>query len=127
MASRRLNEPARAPAAQTYTGGGTVSTGAISVGPGTSTTDLDEGWDAVEQGAYFESFLYPRQAGARALGIYFVRGRLGALFFPAKAEHALLYRDVTHQDFVGAVEREHQITLAGSRIDMESGRNIVLR
>src|ERR1700745_199419 len=35
--------------------------------------------------------------------VYFYQIRLGALFYPAKAERAIPYTDVSHQDFVTAV------------------------
>ncbi len=109
-----------------YTGGGMAS-GLIRTGPGAPNAEHDEEWDSIEHGAYFENVLYPRQAGIGALGIYFKQIRLGALFYPAQAAHALVYLDVTHPEFVATVEREHRITMTGSRIDTDRGRNIVLR
>jgi hypothetical protein len=106
-----------------YTGHGIVSTGPFDLSDDSADPAT---WGSAAAGGYYESYLYPRDAGIGALGVYFYQIRLGALFYPAKAERAIPYTDVSHQDFVTAVRVDHGIELAGSRIEAGPGRNFVL-
>jgi hypothetical protein len=106
-----------------YSGRGEISTGPIELGPGSVERPDDH---TAATGAYFETYLYPEEAGVGALGVYFYQPRLGALFYPARAARSILYRDVSHPEFKSAVLHDHGFQLGGSRIDVRPGRQFVL-
>ena len=76
--------------------------------------------DAAAAG-YGYSLLTPRKSGIGAVGIYFPNGRLGALFYPVKADHskpdeAVPYYNVSYDEFIALVQRDYEVEIDGPRI-----------
>jgi hypothetical protein len=64
---------------------------------------------------YGFSILVPKCPGVGAIGVYFDPGDVGALYHPKEAELAIVYVDVSHNQFIERVRREWGIELRGVR------------
>jgi hypothetical protein len=68
-----------------------------------------------EGGSYRYSFLVPTDAGVGAVGLHLVELGLGALFQPLAHHVPFEWHDVTADQFIQAVARDHGIKLDGMR------------
>lgn len=68
------------------------------------------------EGGYAYSVLTPNKPGIGAIGIHFIQGRLGALFYPATSQKAVVYRDVSYEEFQSKVLKEYGFKISGIKI-----------
>ncbi len=79
-------------------------------------------------GGYNYSLLVPKKAGIGAIGIYFLQGSLGALFYPIHKpilttplaiDPAIKYPNKTMKEFIEAVYKDHGFMLTGIGLAQE--------
>lgn len=89
------------------------------------TVPAGKGWRPVPfgnaaTGAYAISVCTPPKGDdAVAVGAYLPIGRVGALYAPMRqrdVEEAIIYRDVSHDEFLEKVKAEHDVRLSGLKI-----------
>lgn len=69
----------------------------------------------VEGGSYVYSVLTPKQSGVGVIGVHFLEGRLGALFYPRAQWDPILFRNTTIADFIQKVSQRFGFTIDGIR------------
>ena len=62
-------------------------------------------------GGFGYTYCIPAQPGVGAVGVHFPQGRIGALFHPLVSDEPIPYRDVDQEEFVSAVDKDHEIRL----------------
>ena len=70
-------------------------------------------------GDFSFTILTPQESGVGAIGIYFVEGRLGLLYYPMKSDEAQPFSNVSVAGFKDAVRRKHGFSLDGFVIGAE--------
>jgi hypothetical protein len=73
-------------------------------------------WGTTSQGGFGFNLLSPKKHGIGAIGLYFPHGGLGLFYHPLVYDDALVYRSVTHDEFLGAVAEDHGIEIDGGRL-----------
>lgn len=73
-------------------------------------------WGTAAQGGFGFNLLPPKEHGIGAIGLYFPHGGLGLLYHPLVYDDALVYRQVTHDEFCAAVAEDHHIEIDGGRL-----------
>jgi hypothetical protein len=66
-------------------------------------------------GSYNYSILTPKQSGIGIVGVHFLEGKLGALFYPRHQWAPILFRDTTIASFIQVVSQGYGITIDGIR------------
>jgi hypothetical protein len=81
--------------------------------PGHSTT-LKFG--TAQQGGYAYTVLWPSSANTGVIAVHFHQGNIGALYHPLEKDEALVFSDVSFDQFKAAVLHEYGIHIDGIRI-----------
>jgi len=68
------------------------------------------------EGGHSYSIMTPLEAGIGAVGVHFYQGSLGALFYPLKSPSAIVYRNVSADQFRDKVREEFDFEIEGVRI-----------
>ena len=69
----------------------------------------------VAGGSYNYSVLTPNRSGIGALGVHFLEGRLGALFYPRIQWEPILFRNTGIDEFINAVSEQFDVSIDGIR------------
>ncbi len=68
------------------------------------------------EGGFAYSVMVPKQGGIGAVGIHFHQGAFGALFYPQKAEEAIIFSNANAEEFKRSVFDQFRIELSGSML-----------
>ena len=68
------------------------------------------------EGGFAYSVMVPKQGGIGAVGIHFHQGDFGALFYPQKAEEAIIFSNANAEVFKRRVFDQFEIELSGSML-----------
>ena len=69
----------------------------------------------VASGSYNYSVLTPNRSGIGALGVHFLEGKLGALFYPRIQWEPILFRNIGIDEFINAVSEKYDVSIGGLR------------
>jgi hypothetical protein len=76
---------------------------------------------SASHGDFTRTILAPQESGVGAIGIYFVEGRLGLLYYPMKSDEAQPFSNVSVTGFKDAVRSRHGFSLDGFVMGAEGG------
>src|SRR4051812_27853093 len=68
------------------------------------------------EGGFAYSISAPVSSGIGEIGVYFVQGRFGALFYPQRSDDAIIYRNLTQVEFEARVKAEFGFEIRGAQI-----------
>jgi hypothetical protein len=91
----------------------TISTSHEQVIESPEWTTLDGG--SAANGGFGYTQLSPSQPGIGLVGLYFPHARLGLIYHPLVYDGPAFYRDISHDEFVRAVEEDHAVAIDGPR------------
>lgn len=73
-------------------------------------------WGTVANGGFGFAQLCPTEPGVGLVGLYLPHAGLGLVYHPLSYDGPAVYRGLTHDEFVAAVQEDHGVLIDGARI-----------
>lgn len=73
------------------------------------------------EGGYSHSIMTPREAGIGAIGVYFFQGSFGVLFYPARFDKAIVYKNVRAYEFKNTICQNFGFEIDGLQVGSKPG------
>ncbi len=73
------------------------------------------------EGGYSHSIMTPREAGIGAIGVYFFQGSFGALFYPARFDEVIIYKNIGAYEFKQTIRQNFGFEIEGPQVGSAPG------